>query len=125
MHRIQICVCIALAAPGADAGQAEGVLTVQDPELALVSVVPVRHPVQADAALHFRGCQDSGKAVLTRGACFRVCLSILLVVRVQGMLFTDLQGTELVRKGFTHRGRPGKEFCSNLLSPGAIAHCNV
>lgn len=81
-----------MGAPPPDATQAEGMLTAEQPKLALCSGGFLQHMLHAHTALHCLAVPQTGQPVVPRLALVRVLLTCLPVVRMQHVPPTDLQG---------------------------------
>ena len=80
-----------MAAPAADAGEAEGVGAAgEEAEAALPGRLLVQHPLQADAALLHRAACPGSQPLMPAVALLQVRPLRLLIVRVQAVLPADL-----------------------------------
>lgn len=78
--------------PAPDAGQAEGMVTAEQPKLALCSTGLLQDMLHADTALHCLAVSQARQPVMPRLALTDVLFSRLLVVRMQHVPPADLQG---------------------------------
>ena len=96
-HRVGVSPAFMVGAPASDAAQAEGMLTAQQPKLALCSRGLLQHMLHADAALHCLAVPQACQPVMPRLALTHVFLARLLVVRMQHVPPTDLHNVAKAR----------------------------
>lgn len=93
-HRVQVSAAGEVGAPAAYAGQAEGMLALQQTELPVCSIRLLQHTLEADAAVDLPAALRRRHALRPGLAVHHMVLAVCRIVGVEAVAAAVLQHTE-------------------------------